>query len=610
MSSNANTADAVRPRTALQLDPTRELPGPLRALARRWLGIDALEALHASLPAGLDPRRFSAAVLERMSIRVTTRRMANPDEVARPGPVVYVCNHPHGGLDGLVAIAELAALRGDLRVLANFELKAIPELAPIVLPLDPYGRRSARLRNAASVRRALSWLRDGGSLLIFPAGEVARLDVARRRVVDPVWHVSIARLVRLAGADVVPLHLSGANGPLFQCLSLIHPMLTTGLLGREMLARRGSTIALRIGRRLEARRLSAIRRDEELIAHLRLHSDLLARDPVVDVPGREAAREPTLAAESSAQDAEAVATEIEALPRNCLLAESGALQVWCAPPGTLQVAMQEIGRLREVTFRAVGEGTGNAIDLDLYDNYYEQLVLWDTAARRIAGGYRIGRMDEIRRRYGKRGLYTHTLFDYREPLLGMLGATLELGRSYVRPEYQRSYAPLLLLWRGIGEYVGRNPEYCRLLGPVSISADYRNVSQELMVDYLRTTCSDPLMSTFVQARRPFRGRHTFNALGPNAALLGGMDGVSSMVAELEPDLKGVPVLLRQYLKLGGRILGFNVDPQFGDAIDCLLLVDLRNTDTAVLRKYMSATSLARFRSRHRAAGRLIGSRPV
>jgi len=254
------------------------------------------------------------------------------------------------------------------------------------------------------------------------------------------------------------------------------------------------------------------------------------------------------------------------------------------------------GRLRERTFRAVGEGTGRSADIDDFDGYYEHLFIWDAPAREIVGAYRLGRTDRIARRFGKQGLYTSTLFEYHDLFFKLLGPALELGRSFVRAEQQKSFAPLLLLWRGIGEYVGRHPEYCKLLGPVSISGDYCLVSRALLVQFLRQRNFDPLAPAMVRARTPFRGHLSPRSLG--GAQPDDLQTLSALLAGLEPDGKGAPVLLRQYLKLGGRVLGFNIDPGFGNSLDCLVLVDLRRTEPRVLEKYMSEAAWQSFRQLH------------
>ncbi len=567
--------------------------------------------LHGLLPAGLTAARFADAALGLLGIRadVSAESLA---QIPRSGSLVLVCNHPHGALDGLVTIARLSPLRPDLLVLANYELASLEELAPAILPLDPYGRAGAAARNAAALRRALRWVRGGGSVLLFPAGQVARFDPRTGRSCDPPWQPTVGRWLRLAGAPIVPLYIEGANSALFHVLSMIHPGLGTLLLPRELLRARGRSVVLRVGAPMAPERLAGRGSDEEFTAQLRLRVELLGRDATA-AAGEGVAKAAPAAAATAPQAPPARTggdrllelhrAEIERLPAEALLAQSGSLMVYRAKAAQIPELLVEIGRLRERTFRAVGEGTGSDLDLDLFDNYYDQLILWDAASAQVVGGYRVGRIDAIRRTYGPRGLYTHTLFEYQEPLLRLLGAALELGRSFVREEWQRSYAPLLTLWRGIGEYVAREPRYCRLIGPVSISQSYSAVSRDVLVEWLSTSHFEPWLATLVRPRHRYRRSHALRALGPHCAALGDVEGLSGLIAELEPDRKGVPVLLRHYLRLGGRILGFNVDPAFANAIDCLLLLDLRHTDRTLLRKYMSAAGLQRFEATHAARAR-------
>ena len=290
--------------------------------------------------------------------------------------------------------------------------------------------------------------------------------------------------------------------------------------------------------------------------------------------------------------------EIDALPLDDRLVDRGRFHVYCARASQIPRALQEIGRLRELTFRAVGEGTGRCSDIDLFDAFYLHLFVWDAHAAAIAGAYRLGPVDEILARYGKRGLYTHSLFKYPTRMLDSLSPALELGRSFVRAEYQRSFAPLLLLWAGIGQFVERAPRYAVLFGPVSISARYAPASRRLIVEYLSAHRTDPRLAREVTPRRPFRegGR----AAAPSAAMSapGSLDELSRRIAQIEPDGKGVPVLLRQYLQLGGRLLGFNLDRDFADTLDGLIMVDLREVEEAVLARYMGKRGAAAFRAYH------------
>ncbi|MDE2251805.1 MAG: GNAT family N-acetyltransferase, partial [Gammaproteobacteria bacterium] len=267
----------------------------------------------------------------------------------------------------------------------------------------------------------------------------------------------------------------------------------------------------------------------------------------------------------------------------------------CAAAVQIPWTLQEIGRLRERTFRAVGEGTGRPADLDLFDDYYEHLFIWQAEKREIVGAYRLGRSDTIRRRFGARGLYLTSLFDFHEPFFKLLGPALELGRSFVRTEYQRSYAPLLLLWKGISEYIGRHPGYPRLIGAASVSNSYDPLSRALLVEALRAWRSEPLLGALVSPRRPFKPRYSLRSLFGEAGLEADLDALGSLIEDREADGKGVPVLLRHYLKLGARTIGFNIDTEFGNALDCLIVLDLRRVPLATLQKYMTDASLQSFR---------------
>jgi putative hemolysin len=295
--------------------------------------------------------------------------------------------------------------------------------------------------------------------------------------------------------------------------------------------------------------------------------------------------------------AEVLKAEIDCLPPSQRLVNSGCLQVYWAHATQIRWVLQEIGRLRELTFRAVGEGSGKSTDTDGFDAYYLHMFIWDAQANAIVGAYRLGLVQEILSRYGKRGLYTHSLFKYGPRILDMLKPAIELGRSFVRAEYQRSFAPMLLLWRGIARFIEASPQYAVLFGPVSISNTYCGASRELMVEYLSAHLVETRMVRDVQPRRPFRYRRR-SASDVESPFPQSIDELSRMIAEIEPDRKGIPILLRQYLRLGGRIIAFNVDGKFGNVLDGLLVVDLRQIDPSILERYMGKPAMIAFRAYH------------
>lgn len=290
--------------------------------------------------------------------------------------------------------------------------------------------------------------------------------------------------------------------------------------------------------------------------------------------------------------------EVEALAAQQRLAANGKFAVHYARAAQIPWGIQEIGRLRELTFRSAGEGTGKPADIDLFDAYYLHLFVWDMQAEAIVGGYRMGLADEILARYGKRGLYTQSLFKYGARVLRALNPSIELGRSFVRTEYQRDFAPLMLLWRGIGRFVARSPRYAVLFGAVSISNSYEPLSRHLIVDYLKTNSIETSLSHHVKPRRPFRARRPVDWDDAEFAGLKRIEDLSRVVERIERDHKGVPILLKHYLKLGGRLLGFNTDNQFSDALDGLVMVDLRASDRRTLSRYMGEEGVSEFFAYH------------
>jgi putative hemolysin len=398
---------------------------------------------------------------------------------------------------------------------------------------------------------------------------------------------------------VLPVYFDGSNSALFHAAGLLHPRLRTALLPRELLNKRHRRIGVTVGRLIAVRQIQSFDGDGPLIEHLRLRVYALAGErPRLAAGAEPLIYAPRLAPLAAAVPASALAADIERLDPARRLGAAGDLEVWYAGAAELPAVMPEIARLRELTFRAVGEGTGLAADRDLYDTYYDQLFVWNRVRQEIVGGYRIGQADRIAARYGVRGLYTSTLFRFHRGLLPSLGAALELGRSFVRPEYQRSFAPLLLLWRGIAAYVVLHPGYRVLFGPVSISNDYTLASKALLTGFLRSKHADETRGGLVQARHPLRRGSDERLVRREGGEVGTLEALEAVLSSIETDGKGVPVLLRQYLKLGARVMAFNVDPAFGHSIDVLVATDLLDVDDKVLVKYMGKDGARTYLAAH------------
>jgi putative hemolysin len=574
---------------------------PARRALDHVVGLAELDRMYGDLPAGVTGGAFLAWTLDRLgvSVRVTD---ADLSRIPTHGPVVVVANHPFGGIEGIALARALLQVRPDVKLFANFLLGRIPQLRDLLLFVDPFARRGSAHVNASALRGALTWLSGGGLLAVFPAGEVASIDLAARRVADPAWSPAIAGLARRSGATAIPVFFPGRNRAFFQIAGLIHPALRTALLPRELLARRASSIELRVGTPVPPERLCEFATDERAIAYLRDRTEILAeradREARFDDGAIQPRRTPVSAAPvvPSVPAAE-LAAEVAALPEEAHLIASDDLHVYVARAHPIPKILREIGRLREVTFREVGEGTGREIDLDAFDAAYWHLFLWNRAGQEVVGAYRLGPTDEIIAASGTGGLYSASLFKYDPRLFEAMGPALEMGRSFIRTEHQKTYTGLMLLWKGIGEFVGRHPRYATLFGPVSISADYRSLSQRLIVAFLERNRKLTGLADWVRPRNPFReARRPGTSLSP--AHLGDLEEVSSFISEIEADQKGVPILLKQYLRLDGRLLGYNVDPDFASVLDVLIVVDLRQTAPKALQRYMGRANLERFRAFH------------
>ncbi len=556
-------------------------------LVERALGLPRLASIHAARPSGLRPGPLLAFFLRELGIAVEVAD-ADVQRIPAEGPLVVVANHPFGGADGLAVAEVLLRRRDDVAILGNHLLARIPDLRDIIIAVDPFGGADAARGNARGLRRALAHVRAGGALLAFPSGEVAHVSVAAGRVLDPPWSATVAGLARRTGAAMLPVHVPGRNSAAFQVAGLVHPRLRTALLPRELLARRGTTVVVRVGAAVDGEALRAAPSDEAAIAAMRWRCELLSgRSERPAGTGRRSEQ-----AIAEAVPPEALAAELAALPAESTLLESRDDVVLLARQHEAPLALQEIGRLREIAFRAAGEGTGRPRDLDAFDGTYRHLIAFNRARREILGSYRIGAVDELLAAGGRAALYTSTLFDVREDLLAELGPSLELGRSFVRLESQRRPEGLPLLWRGLGALACREPHRPVLLGAVSISASYGETARRLMTAFLRRVHGDPEAARRVRARTPpLRTR----AWEDEVAALGNLDEISQLVALADPEGKGMPVLVRQYLKLGARVLGLNVDHAFGGVIDALIVVDLRRVEPRVLEKFMGRDKAARWR---------------
>lgn len=562
----------------------------------KFLAIEDLNRAYAEVqPRVIDNNPFDA-FLEKLNVQYDVSE-SDLKKIPREGPVIVVANHPYGGVDGLILGSILTRVRTDTRLLVNYLLERVRELQPWVFTVDPFGGGDALRENIQPLKQTLKWLKAGGCLGTFPAGEVSHIDLRSFQVKDSAWSINTARLVRRSQSTVVPVYFEGANSTLFQILGLIHPRLRTALLPRELINKNESNIKVLIGAPIPFKRLDNLQSDVDLNELMRLKTYYLRNRyslrPRVSFTswgqGQYQRNKPPVLAKALAtpQKREILKNEIECLSEEKVLVEYGQFTVYLAQADQIPHLLNEIGRLREETFRQVNEGTGKSRDLDAFDSYYQHLFMWDHQSHAIVGAYRLGLTDKIFSKVGGRGLYTSTLFQFKSTFLEQINPGLELGRSFICAQYQRKHASLALLWRGIGAFIVRHPQYKILFGPVSINREYQTISKDLMVQFLKDNKMDSRLSRYVKAKNP----PVLSQLkGPERevtrTLIKDIEDVSTMVTEIEFGGKGIPVLLRHYIKLNARLLGFNIDPDFNDALDGLMLVDVTQVERKILKNYM------------------------
>lgn len=540
--------------------------------------------------------RFAEQLLQNLHIRYQISDL-DMQRIPATGAALVVANHPFGFLEGLLLLTLLERVRSDYRILANGLLSSVASLRERLIFVNPFQESASPQENGKSLRASLEWLQMGGMLVMFPAGEVAHLNWRELSVADPKWNTSAARLARKAGCPTIPLFFDGTNSVRFQMMGTIHPCLRTLNLARELVNKSKQTIQIRIGNGIPAAVMRGHSDAEAATEYVRARTYLLLNRPS-ESSALEVNAPASLKAIVQSQAPQQIAEEIAALPPINKLASSGDMAVFLARAGQIPNALREIGRCRETTYREIGEGTGNSIDLDEFDEYYQHIFLWSTRDRRIAGAYRFAATPDVLRSHGIRGLYTSTLFRYTPTFFERIGPGLELGRSFICRDYQKHYAPLLLLWKGIARYVRLRPECAVLFGAVSITSEYRSLSQSLIVDFLNGHLANE-MAGLVRPRRGYRGLASVpKHVKQLSRLLPTVEELSCSIQDIEGDGKGVPVLIRQYLKLGGQFLGFNVDPNFSDAVDALIVADLRTATQAILERCMGREGAVSFRAFH------------
>jgi putative hemolysin len=568
---------------ATKLDKLK-MPG-LAALLMEIMKINQVNDLFAQAQPKVGPD-FVDAILEGCGVKIEfdERELKN---IPADGGFIAIANHPYGGIEGMVLLKILCMARPDSKVMANFLLKKIPNLSDYFVAVNPF-ENIEHSSSISGIKSTLEMLNNGTPIGIFPAGEVSTFKIEQQQVTDRLWHPVVGKIIQKSKVPVVPIYFHGNNGLLFNLLSLIHPALRTAKLPSELFNKQGQTIKLRIGKPINVQDVPDNKDPVKLLNFLRAKTYALGtgleEDKKIFNPRN------LFKIRKKAEDIEAsiandiLEKEVEQLREDYLITKEKAYEVFVVPTSVIPNIIREIGRLREITFREVGEGSNKSIDLDEYDIYYNHLFIWDTETKMVVGAYRIGLGDEIFYSLGKKGFYTATLFKIKSQFTPVLKRSLELGRSWVRKEYQQKPLPLFLLWKGILKFLIDNPRYRYLIGPVSISNSFSKFSKSLIVDYITRNHFDHEMAEYVKPRKQFKV--DFSSIDAELLLTGedSLKNLDNLISELEVRNMKVPVLLRQYISLNAKIICFNIDPKFADCLDGFLVLDLQKVPQEMLMK--------------------------
>ena len=543
----------------------------LAGLIMRVLGLNRINGIYSHIHQyqGIE---FADKLLEHLNVSCDFL----PDELEylpQGQPFIIVSNHPFGAVDGVMMLSVLGKRRPDLKILTNFILSYIPNLAEHFFPVNPFTDRPGMKSSLGGLKMAKEHLASGGVLGLFPSGEVSSNKNRERVVKDIEWQPSIIKLIKGAGVPVVPVYFNGSNSRLFHLMGKVNPYLRTARLPHELINKRDKTISLRIGKPIMPTELEEFVNIQDLGRYL--WNRTYALEANVAGPQQEEAVEAKAQAPVAQHSTpDKLCSDIAAIASGKLF-EVNSYECYLAKAEQMPDLMHEIAVCREETFRAVGEGTGNSVDTDEYDKYYRHLVLWDKEKKSLVGAYRLGMGNEIVRKYGLEGFYSHSLFRFHREFRPYLRKSVELGRSFVVSAYQKDPLALMLLIKGLMYMVINRPEVRYLIGPVSISSWYPPFYRSLMVHYLHQRQSIPEFEKYVSPKCPFEYQfHRVNVEELAGGRMESLERFDRFMYRLSNSRFRLPTLLKKYIKLNARILAFNVDPDFNYCVDGLIMLDV------------------------------------
>ena len=509
----------------------------------------------------------------------------------KEGPYITISNHPLGIIDGIVLMQIMFRHRPDFKIMTNFLLQRFEPMLPYIFPVNPFENRKDARSSLAGFKKAMLHLREGHPFGIFPAGEVSTLKEGKL-IVDKVWEEAAIKLIQRAGVPVVPIYFHARNSKTFYRLAKMSDTLRTAKLPSEVYTQRFRPIKVRIGQPISlatqkehsglAEYAELLRRKTYILANAYEKERLIDQLPTtLKLP-----KQPRKIAKAVRKDL--IEGEIQKLvKKDRRMVQSKNYEVFLAPANEIPFTLQEIGRQRETTFREIGEGTNNSIDIDKFDAYYHHMFLWDNDAKVIAGAYRMGLGSEIFKKYGINGFYLQDLFRFDSELFGMMRQSIEMGRAYIMKEYQQKPMPLFLLWKGIVHTTLRHPEHKYLIGGVSISNQFSNFSKSLMIEFMKSNYWDPYVAQYIRPKKEFKVKlkdadkeFVFDETQAD------LNKFDRMIDEVEPGNLRLPVLIKKYIKQNAKVVAFNVDPLFNNAVDGLMYIKIADLPESTVKPVM------------------------
>ena len=511
--------------------------------------------------------------------------------IPKSGAFITVSNHPLGGIDGILLLKLLLEHRPDYKIIANFLLHRIAPLKPYVMPVNPFENHKDAKSSLLGLKSSLQHLQDGRPLGIFPAGEVSTYRDGKL-MVDKPWELGAVKLIKKAEVPVIPIYFHAKNSWFFYILSKISDTFRTAKLPSELLSQKNRVIKVRIGKPISVKDQQEYKDINSFYEYLRKKTYMLANpfekktQNILSTQNLKIAIPPKKII--SQKNIQGCIKEVASLRKNGKrLLESKNYEVFFASAKEIPNLLQEIGRLREITFRDIGEGTNKAIDIDKFDKYYHHLFLWDQEVKVLVGSYRMGLGKDIYKKHGIAGFYIQTLFRLEPELHGMMEQTIEMGRAFIIKEYQQKPMPLFLLWKGIVHITLRYPEYKYLMGGVSISNQFSDFSKSLMIEFMKSHYYDPYIAQYIQPKKEFKVKlkdadkdFVFDATKAD------MQKFDKVIDEIEPGALRIPVLIKKYVKQNARLVAFNVDPKFNNAVDGLMYIKVSDIPESTVKPVM------------------------